>query len=160
MQTLPQCPALTNGLARTETLDMPSMILAFYRNCRCRHLLVMVCICVLFTLLAPSLALAEYGDVILNKRAEKSGMRPVIFPHWFHRIRFNCTVCHTEVGFKMRAGANDMTMADIKNGKFCGACHNNQIAWGPEKCNLCHSGLPGLQSGIRGGDKTDGPGKW
>jgi c(7)-type cytochrome triheme protein len=136
------------------------MIMTFLRNCRGRLLLVTACLCVTLTLLAPSLALAEYGDVILNKRSEKSGMRPVIFPHWFHRIRFNCTVCHTEVGFKMRAGANDMTMADIKSGKFCGACHNNQIAWGPEKCNLCHTGLPGLQSGIRGGDKTDGPGKW
>lgn len=111
-------------------------------------------------LLAPSSARAEYGDVILNKRAEKAGMRPVIFPHWFHRIRFNCMVCHTEFGFKMRAGANDVLMADIINGKFCGACHNNQIAWGPENCQLCHSGLPGLQSGIRGGNTTDGPGKW
>jgi c(7)-type cytochrome triheme protein len=111
-------------------------------------------------LLAPAPARAEYGDVILNKRAGKAGMRPVIFPHWFHRIRFNCTVCHTELGFRMRVGADDVLMADIINGKFCGACHNNQIAWGPENCPLCHSGLPGLQSGIRGGDKTDGPGKW
>lgn len=114
----------------------------------------------LLMLLAPLPARAEYGDVILNKRSENAGMRPVIFPHWFHRIRFNCVVCHTEIGFKMRVGADDMHMADIKNGKFCGACHNNQIAWGAENCHWCHSGLPGLQSGIRGGDSTDGPGKW
>ena len=31
---------------------------------------------------------AEYADVVLNKRAEKEGVRPVVFPHWFHRIRF------------------------------------------------------------------------
>ncbi len=113
----------------------------------------------LFTLLAPPPASAEYGDVILNKRAEKAGVRPVIFPHWFHRIRFKCNVCHTEIGFKMRSGADDISMADIKDGKFCGACHNNRNAWGPEKCNLCHSGLPGLASGIRGGNTTGGPGK-
>jgi len=114
----------------------------------------------LLSLLSPTLSLAEYGDVILNKRAEKAGMRPVIFPHWFHRIRYNCSACHNEAGFKMRTGANDILMADIINGKFCGECHNNQIAWGPKNCHLCHSGLPGLQSGIRGGDATDGPGKW
>lgn len=111
-------------------------------------------------LLAPLTAQAEYGDVVLNNRAEQSGMRPVIFPHWFHRIRFKCKVCHTEVGFEMRAGANDILMADIIDGKLCGKCHNNKIAWGPQNCHLCHSGLPGLKTGIRGGDSTGGPGKW
>ena len=113
----------------------------------------------LLLLLAVPPASAEYGDVIINKHAEKAGMRPVIFPHWFHRIRYKCNVCHTEIGFKMRSGGNDISMAEIKNGKFCGACHNNNIAWGPEKCNLCHSGLPGLASGTRGGNATGGPGK-
>jgi hypothetical protein len=28
---------------------------------------------------------AEYADVVLNRRAEKEGVRPVVFPHWFHR---------------------------------------------------------------------------
>jgi c(7)-type cytochrome triheme protein len=114
----------------------------------------------LLALLTPLPVHAEYGDVIFNKRAEKEGVRPVIFSHWFHRIRFTCNVCHSEIGFKMRTGANDILMVNITNGKFCGACHNNQIAWGPENCNLCHSGLPGLKSGIRGGNTTDGPGKW
>jgi c(7)-type cytochrome triheme protein len=103
---------------------------------------------------------AEYGDVVLNKRAEKEGVRPVVFPHWFHRIRFRCKVCHSELGFKMRAGSNDVLMADIINGKFCGMCHNDQVAWGAANCDLCHSGKPGLPSGIYGGDATTGPGKW
>jgi len=103
---------------------------------------------------------AEYADVVLNKRSEKEGMRPVIFPHWFHRIRFRCKVCHSELGFKMRAGANDVLMSEIIDGQFCGMCHNGKIAWGPEHCNLCHSGKPGLKSGIHGGDSTQGPGRW
>lgn len=140
-------------------IDMKRPAFSRYRNDLVRYPAGLASIIILLIFLAPP-AHAEFGDVILNKRAEKAGMRPVIFPHWFHRIRFNCTVCHAEVGFKMRAGANDVLMADIINGKFCGACHNNQIAWGPENCQLCHSGLPGLQSGIRGGDSTDGPGKW
>ncbi len=103
---------------------------------------------------------AEYGDVVLNKRSEKEGVRPVIFPHWFHRIRFRCKVCHSELGFKMRAGANDVLMADIIDGRFCGMCHNGQVAWGPERCELCHSGLPKLPPGIAGGAQTSGPGRW
>lgn len=103
---------------------------------------------------------AEYGDAIINNRASKEGMRPVIFPHWFHRIRFRCKVCHAELGFQMRAGGNDIKMADIIDGRFCGACHNNQIAWGVENCNLCHSAQPGAKTGIDNrGQTTKGPGK-
>ncbi len=103
---------------------------------------------------------AEYADVVINKRSDAEGMRPVIFPHWFHRIRFRCKVCHHELGFKMRAGANDVLMSDSIDGRFCGMCHNNDIAWGPDRCDLCHSGKPGLPSGIFGGHSTSGPGRW
>ncbi|MBS1142897.1 MAG: hypothetical protein H6R14_303 [Proteobacteria bacterium] len=103
---------------------------------------------------------AEYADVVINRQAEKNGMRPVVFPHWFHRIRFRCKVCHAELGFKMRAGSNPITMTDIIEGKFCGACHNNDIAWSPENCDLCHSGKPGLPTGVFGGHETSGPGRW
>lgn len=103
---------------------------------------------------------AEYADVILNKRSDQENIRPVIFPHWFHRIRFRCVVCHSELGFEMRAGANQVTMDEITQGKFCGACHNGEIAWSTEHCDLCHSARPGSKSGIFGGHATDGPGYW
>ncbi len=105
-------------------------------------------------------ARGEYADVVLNRNSEAAGMRPVIYPHWFHRIRFRCKVCHHELAFKMRVGSNRITMGDIYNGKYCGMCHNNQIAWGLENCNLCHSGRAGLKTGIYGGHKTLGPGRW
>jgi len=108
----------------------------------------------------PAASEAEYGDVVLNRYSEKAGVRPVIFPHWFHRIRFRCKVCHFELGFEMRAGANDVRMVDLTRGRFCGMCHNGEIAWGLENCNLCHSGRPGLKSGIYGGHRTLGPGRW
>ena len=110
---------------------------------------------VLGIMLVVPVAQGEYGDVVLNKRAEKEGMRPVVFPHWFHRLRFTCNVCHNENGFKMRAGSNYITMADIVDGKFCGMCHNNEIAWSPEYCHRCHSGRYGLASGFYG---TEEPG--
>jgi c(7)-type cytochrome triheme protein len=102
----------------------------------------------------------EYGDVVLNHNSERAGMRPVVFPHWFHRIRFRCKVCHSELGFQMRAGANVVQMSDILDGKFCGMCHNGQVAWGPERCDLCHSAKPGVPAGIQGSSETRGPGKW
>lgn len=124
-----------------------------------RHVLA-ICLASLALLLLPGTTQAEYADVVINRQAEKNGMRPVIFPHWFHRIRFRCKVCHAELGFKMRAGSNTITMTDIIEGKFCGACHNNDIAWSPENCDLCHSGRPGLPTGVYGGHETSGPGRW
>jgi len=103
---------------------------------------------------------AEYADVVLNRNSEAAGVRPVVFPHWFHRIRFRCKVCHHELGFEMRSGANLVTMDEINQGKFCGMCHDNKIAWGLENCGLCHSGRPGLKSGIFGGHQTLGPGRF
>ncbi len=108
----------------------------------------------------PAVGHAEYGDVVINQRSDAEGVRPVVFPHWFHRIRFRCKVCHQELGFQMRAGANQVRMNDIVDGKFCGACHNGQVAWGADRCDLCHSGLKGLSSGIQGGAQTSGPGRW
>ena len=103
---------------------------------------------------------AEYADVVLNRNSDKEGVRPVIYPHWFHRIRFQCRVCHSEMGFEMRVGANNVTMEEIIDGKFCGACHNGEIAWSVENCDLCHSGVPGTPSGITGSHETLGPGTW
>lgn len=86
-----------------------------------------------------SISRAEYGDIIMNREAEKSEMPPVVFPHWFHRIRFKCKVCHPDV-FAMKAGANEISMIKIIKGEYCGKCHNGRIAWAPLYCDRCHSG--------------------
>lgn len=90
------------------------------------------------------LARAEYGDVVMNNYSDAAGVRPVVFPHWFHRIRFSCKVCHADLGFKFKAGGNKIDMVKIIDGEYCGACHNGNIAWPVENCNLCHSGKPGM----------------
>jgi len=95
-------------------------------------------------------AQAEYGDLVLNEQAEKEGMPPVIFPHWFHRIRFRCKVCHADLGFQFKAGGSGINMLKIIDGKYCGACHNGEIAWSVENCNICHSGKPGLKTQVIG----------
>ena len=101
---------------------------------------------------------AEYADVIINNNSDAEGVRPVIFPHWFHRIRFRCKVCHMELGFEMKAGGNDITMDAILDGKYCGACHDGEVAWSVINCDLCHSAKPGTESQIKGGHDTNGPG--
>lgn len=104
------------------------------------------------------IAWAEYADVILNNSSEAEGVAPVIFPHWFHRIRFQCSVCHVELGIKMKAGATGIGMEDLIDGRYCGACHDGATAWPMDNCDLCHSGKPGLETGVKGGHQTTGPG--
>ncbi|MFQ5916100.1 MAG: c(7)-type cytochrome triheme domain-containing protein [Nitrospinota bacterium] len=69
-------------------------------------------------------------------------MPPARFPHWFHRIRFRCSACHSAL-FEMKAGANKVLMDSILEGKFCGACHNGKVAWlaSFETCHLCHEAV-------------------
>lgn len=100
-------------------------------------------------LLMPNYSSAEYADIILNKKAESmrlAGVNDVLFPHWFHRIRFKCKVCHEDI-FILRAGANDIDMNQIMNGEKCGKCHNGVIAWEPIYCERCHSQEPGWLPG-------------
>ena len=99
-------------------------------------------------LLAAPLARAEFGDVVINNFSDDAGMPPVVFPHWFHRVRFRCKVCHSDLGFEFKAGGNDINMLKIIDGEFCGACHDGDIAWSVENCGLCHSGKPGTATQV------------
>ena len=98
--------------------------------------------------LASEIVRAEYGDVLINNYSDDAGMRPVVFPHWFHRIRFRCKVCHADLGFKFQAGGNDINMLKIIDGEYCGACHNGEVAWSVESCDVCHSGKPGTATQV------------
>lgn len=90
-------------------------------------------------------ARAEFGDIVMNNFANESKEGPVVFTHWFHRIRYTCKVCHADLGIKFKAGATQMNMLQISDGKFCGACHNGDIAWSvDEGCELCHTGKKGM----------------
>lgn len=91
---------------------------------------------------------AEYGDIVINNYSDEAGMRPAIFPHWFHRIRYRCKVCHADLGFEFKAGGNDINMLKIIDGEYCGACHNGEIAWAVENCDVCHSAKPGTPTQV------------
>ncbi len=113
-----------------------------------REIPLCVAIAVGLTLGLSSAAGAEYGDVVINNYSDAAGVRPVIFPHWFHRIRFRCKVCHADLGFEFKAGGNKINMLKIVDGQYCGACHNGEVAWAPENCDLCHSAKPGTPTQV------------
>ncbi len=83
----------------------------------------------------------EYADIYMDSTRssmEKADVKAVIFPHWFHRIRFKCKVCHENI-FIMKRGANSVSMRRIMEGEACGVCHNGQIAWEALYCERCHT---------------------
>ncbi len=85
-------------------------------------------------------AAAVDGDITFHRPADADkSTPPAVFPHWVHRIRFKCYVCHDAI-FQMKAGSNHVTMDDIRAGKFCGTCHNGKVAFdvGFETCARCH----------------------
>jgi c(7)-type cytochrome triheme protein len=65
------------------------------------------------------------------------GVSPAVFSHSFHTSAFECSTCHTSV-FKYKKHGSGMKMDDIYKGKYCGTCHNEQMAFGPKACNKCH----------------------
>jgi c(7)-type cytochrome triheme protein len=121
-------------LRRSRHREIPSNILRIAASALARPLLGLLATLALWS--RPSTA--EYGDVVINNFSDAAGMRPVVFPHWFHRVRFRCKVCHADLGFQFKAGGNQINMLKIIDGQFCGACHNGELAWSVENCNLCH----------------------
>ncbi|VAX10643.1 hypothetical protein MNBD_GAMMA26-2390 [hydrothermal vent metagenome] len=90
---------------------------------------------------ASSVSAREYADIYMDstrESMEKADVKAVLFPHWFHRIRFKCKVCHENI-FIMKRGHNNVSMRRIMEGEACGVCHNGQIAWEALYCERCHS---------------------
>jgi len=94
-------------------------------------------------------AVAEYGDVVMNNYSDEAAVNPVVFPHWFHRIRYTCKSCHTDLNIKLSAGSSKIKMSEIVDGQYCGSCHDGQIAWGIENCELCHSAKQGTKTSVQ-----------
>lgn len=81
-----------------------------------------------------------YGDIVMDRTKEgmiEGEVDAVLFPHWFHRIRFRCKVCHEDT-FETNKGANIIDMDAISAGESCGMCHDGSVAWDPLECEQCH----------------------
>lgn len=97
-----------------------------------------------------------YGRVIMKKSSvPRAGFAPVVFDHWVHRSRFTCRLCHTDIGFEMRAGTTSISAADNMQGLYCGTCHDGKMKFNGNpvfaacakevagkdigRCEKCHS---------------------
>jgi hypothetical protein len=50
----------------------------------------------------PSLPPPElYGNIIIDRVSTISGVKPVTFSHWSHRLKHTCRVCHFELEMNM-----------------------------------------------------------
>ena len=80
-----------------------------------------------------------YGDIVFDRKVEAPDIPVAVFPHWVHRIRYRCNVCHPAI-FELKRGADPVTMEAMGKGQFCAVCHNGKIAWGInfDTCNRCH----------------------
>jgi len=70
-----------------------------------------------------------------------AGAGKVVFDGKVHADKgLKCADCHPAT-FKMKKGADAITMKDINDGKFCGTCHNGTKAFSakePANCAKCH----------------------
>lgn len=88
----------------------------------------------------PSLgmALVLQRDTTGENARAMGSLPPSVFPHWLHRARYTCSVCHPQP-FAMEAGSTQVTMNEIQVGRSCGACHDGSAAFGVMECNRCHA---------------------
>jgi c(7)-type cytochrome triheme protein len=70
------------------------------------------------------------------------GAGKVVFDGKVHADKGNkCADCHQSGLFKMKKGADAITMKDMNEGKFCGSCHNGTKAFSSKdaaSCAKCH----------------------
>jgi c(7)-type cytochrome triheme protein len=91
--------------------------------------------------LPPAAPPEVYGNILIDRTSTNNSIKPVVFSHWRHRIKYSCRICHTELEFNLKVNTTEITEADNGKGKYCGACHNGKLAFGPKgNCAKCHTG--------------------
>lgn len=91
----------------------------------------------------PELPAPElYGNILIDRESSNAGIKPVSFSHWSHRVKYTCMTCHFELEFNMMLNTTEITEEQNRYGRYCGACHNDKIAFGHTKgnCDKCHNG--------------------
>ncbi len=87
-------------------------------------------------------------------------IKSVVFEHKIHTedAGLDCDSCHDEL-FEMEAGAaeegENFTMAALYEGSYCGACHDDDTAFGSDtRCTACHIGVKGHARLLGKGDSS------
>lgn len=75
------------------------------------------------------------GDISFSP----AGAAGVVYSHETHiRAGLKCSDCHYHI-FNTKEGRQDITMAQMEKGFFCGACHNGTRAFDlKSNCAKCH----------------------
>jgi c(7)-type cytochrome triheme protein len=98
-------------------------------------LVIAIVLVVSFVLTASAFAIGS------GKTVEFAGgkMGKVVFSGEVHaKAGLKCGACHPGL-FKMKKGADAVTMKDINDGKFCGTCHKEGgKAFPAKECAKCH----------------------
>jgi c(7)-type cytochrome triheme protein len=76
-------------------------------------------------------------EVVLEPKGNETAK--VIFRHATHTALLKCGSCHPAL-FEMEAGSTEMSMAKLKKGELCGACHGT-VAFGVDACGRCHPAM-------------------
>jgi c(7)-type cytochrome triheme protein len=94
-------------------------------------------VAVTLVMAAPVFAVMSGKTVEFNPK----GADKVIFDGKIHADKgLKCKDCHPAV-FKMKKGADVITMKDMDAGKFCGTCHDGKKAFSTSDkaaCVKCH----------------------
>ncbi len=74
-------------------------------------------------------------DIVIQAKGDF--VNDVLFPHDIHTYWLGCENCHPAL-FVMGKGKNKMSMVEIAEGKWCGACHG-KVAFPLTDCARCHT---------------------
>jgi len=102
--------------------------------------LIVIALTIVMTMAFATLGFSLKKDIEFKTVGDEG---KVVFSHENHTEKkgLKCAECHPKV-FQMKKGADNITMAAMKEGKFCGgACHNGKKAFdanAPENCGKCH----------------------
>jgi c(7)-type cytochrome triheme protein len=101
-----------------------------------KFFVLMLVVAVSFVLALPAFAVPS-GKTL---EFEGGAMGKVIFDGKVHADHgLKCADCHQSGLFKMKKGADKITMKDINEGKFCGTCHKEGgKAFPAKECAKCH----------------------
>ncbi len=100
-----------------------------------RSMILVLVVMVTFVLAGSAFAVAPGKTVEFDGK----GAGKVTFTGDAHKAA-KCNECHPAI-FKMKKGADALTMKDMNGGKFCGACHNGTKAFDLKdkaNCGKCH----------------------
>jgi c(7)-type cytochrome triheme protein len=75
-------------------------------------------------------------DFTLNPTV--AGMPDIVYSHKKHTVWCGCELCHPEIFVGVKKGLTKYSMAEIYEGKYCGACHV-KVAFPLLDCQRCHS---------------------